>query len=158
MIIHIFASDANGIIGINNTLPWHYPLDLQYFKNNTVNQTIIMGYNTFLSLGYKPLPNRKNIVITNKPTESEYKNLLFLTLEEVFLEVKKTDLVYVIGGAKTLLLFPEPDSVLHTVVPEVQNILETDLVSKIDLSYLEKYKILSSFKMSELTFNTYIKL
>jgi dihydrofolate reductase len=59
----IVATDANRGIGINNTLPWHLPEDLAHFKRTTSGHPIIMGRKTFDSIG-RPLPNRRNIVIT----------------------------------------------------------------------------------------------
>ncbi len=69
MIIHMIAAMAsNRIVGKDNQLPWHYSADLQHFKKTTTGQIIVMGYNTFLSLG-KPLPNRRNIVLSQVPLE-----------------------------------------------------------------------------------------
>src|SRR5579864_9550221 len=62
----IVATDANHGIGINNTLPWHLPEDLAHFKRTTTGHPIIMGRKTFDSIG-RPLPNRRNIVITRNP-------------------------------------------------------------------------------------------
>jgi dihydrofolate reductase len=62
----IVATDANRGIGINNTLPWHLPEDLAHFKRTTTGHPIIMGRKTFDSIG-RPLPNRRNIVITRNP-------------------------------------------------------------------------------------------
>ena len=59
----IVAIDAQRGIGINNTLPWHLPEDLAHFKRLTSGHPIIMGRKTFDSIG-RPLPNRRNIVIT----------------------------------------------------------------------------------------------
>jgi len=74
----IVATDENGLIGKFNTLPWHLPADLKYFKQMTTGKTIIMGSNTYISLG-KPLPNRKNIVISRNKVDDErietYSNL-----------------------------------------------------------------------------------
>lgn len=70
MIKIIAAVSENGVIGVNNSLPFHYPEDLKHFKQSTVNQTIIMGRKTFESLGSKPLPNRKNIVITKNSIDN----------------------------------------------------------------------------------------
>ena len=55
-------SKNNKVIGINNTIPWHIKEDFIHFKNYTSGKTIVMGEQTFLSIG-KPLPNRKNIVL-----------------------------------------------------------------------------------------------
>jgi dihydrofolate reductase len=59
----VVATDRNNGIGINNTLPWHLPEDLAHFKRTTSDHPIIMGRKTFDSIG-RPLPNRRNIVIT----------------------------------------------------------------------------------------------
>ena len=59
----IVATDARNGIGINNTLPWKLPEDLAHFKRITTGHPIIMGRKTFDSIG-RPLPNRRNIVIT----------------------------------------------------------------------------------------------
>ncbi len=62
----VVAIDANNGIGINNQLPWHLPEDLAHFKRTTSGHPIIMGRKTFDSIG-RPLPNRRNIVITRNP-------------------------------------------------------------------------------------------
>src|SRR3954470_23147843 len=59
----LVAADEKNVIGKNNTLPWHLPSDLKYFKNQTWGMPILMGRKTFESIG-KPLLGRKNIVIT----------------------------------------------------------------------------------------------
>jgi len=59
----IVATDQAGGIGINNTLPWKLPEDMAHFKRLTTGHPIIMGRKTFDSIG-RPLPNRRNIVIT----------------------------------------------------------------------------------------------
>ena len=60
----IAAVSLNKVIGSNGSIPWHIPEDLKYFQSNTLYSTVIMGRNTYESIG-KPLPNRKNIVITS---------------------------------------------------------------------------------------------
>lgn len=59
----VVAIDANRGIGINNNLPWRLPEDLAHFKRTTMGHPVIMGRKTFDSIG-RPLPNRRNIVIT----------------------------------------------------------------------------------------------
>lgn len=61
----LVATSPEGIIGKNNTIPWHYSEDLRRFKKLTVGKTVIMGRNTWESLPIKPLPERRNIVITS---------------------------------------------------------------------------------------------
>jgi dihydrofolate reductase len=64
----IWAQSKNGIIGHHGTMPWHLPEDLVHFKNLTTNHPVIMGRKTWDSLPDKsrPLPNRKNIVLTRQ--------------------------------------------------------------------------------------------
>ena len=73
MDIHlIWAQDENGGIGQNGKLPWHISEDLKNFKSLTLNSTIIMGRKTWDSLPIKPLPNRKNIILSRNLTSSLY--------------------------------------------------------------------------------------
>jgi dihydrofolate reductase len=62
----VVAIDRQGGIGVNNALPWRLPEDLAHFKRTTTGHPIIMGRKTFDSIG-RPLPNRRNIVITRNP-------------------------------------------------------------------------------------------
>ena len=62
----VVAIDAQRGIGIDNKLPWHLPEDLAHFKRVTLGQPIIMGRKTFDSIG-RPLPGRRNIVVTRNP-------------------------------------------------------------------------------------------
>ena len=64
MISLIVAKAANGAIGKGNRMPWHISGDLKYFKRVTTGHPVIMGYNTWLSLGERPLPGRRNIVVS----------------------------------------------------------------------------------------------
>ena len=62
----ICAMSENRVIGRDNGLPWHLPADLQYFKSTTMGNCMIMGRNTWESIG-RALPGRTSIVITSKP-------------------------------------------------------------------------------------------
>lgn len=59
----IVAKGNNGVIGNDNKLPWHLPKDLKNFKYMTLGKTVVMGRNTFKSIG-KPLPGRTNVVLS----------------------------------------------------------------------------------------------
>jgi dihydrofolate reductase len=64
-IIAIVARDVNtGLIGADGGLPWHLPRDLAFFKNMTGGKTVAMGRATYDSLPVRPLPNRKNMVLS----------------------------------------------------------------------------------------------
>ncbi len=99
MIKMIAAVSQNMVIGKNNTLPWskHYPEDLKHFKQMTINSTIIMGRNTFESIGSKPLPKRRNIVISSKriPDMESYTNLNEATEQSHQLDSD----IWLIGGS-----------------------------------------------------------
>ena len=60
----VVAASDNNVIGKNNQLLWHLPKDMKFFKNVTWAMPVVMGRKTFESMGRKPLPGRKNIVIT----------------------------------------------------------------------------------------------
>ncbi|MDB5022788.1 MAG: dihydrofolate reductase, partial [Mucilaginibacter sp.] len=71
MIISIVVAIAeNNAIGKNNQLLWYLPADLKHFKNITTGHTVIMGRKTYDSVG-KPLPNRRNIIITRQDISIE---------------------------------------------------------------------------------------
>jgi len=100
MISIVVAISKNNIIGKNNDLPWHYSEDLKYFKELTTNNTIVMGSRTFQSILRrinKPLPNRKNIVVTRNPNFT-YPNVEVVNDLEKFLSQKFDEEIFVIGG------------------------------------------------------------
>ena len=63
-IVIVVAMDRQGLIGRNNILPWRLSADLKYFSKLTMGKTLVMGRNTYESIG-RPLPGRKNIVVTS---------------------------------------------------------------------------------------------
>lgn len=91
----IVATDNNGLIGQGNKMPWHLPADFSYFKSKTTGSVVVMGSNTFFSLG-KPLPNRKNIIITRRNLKIEGVEI-YKTIEEA-LNIYPD--CFIIGGAK----------------------------------------------------------
>ena len=65
----IAAVSPEGVIGVDGSLPWHYSADMKRFKRLTVGKTVIMGRLTWESLPRKPLPDRRNLVITSRDIE-----------------------------------------------------------------------------------------
>lgn len=63
----LVAHDQNRVIGKDNQLPWHLPNDLKYVKKLSTGNTLVMGRKTYESIG-KPLPNRRNVVLTRNST------------------------------------------------------------------------------------------
>ncbi len=100
MISMIVAIDQKNGIGKNNGLLAHIKPDLLYFKSITEGHTNIMGYNTYMSLPIKPLPNRNNIVITRKQIKIEGVTVLH-SIEEALKWIEQSDEeeVFICGGA-----------------------------------------------------------
>lgn len=100
----IVAMSRNRVIGKNNTLPWHIPEDLKYFKEMTTGHTIIMGRKTYESIG-KALPNRRNIILTkNHDFLAEGCTVVHSVREAMQLSIPEDEL-FVIGGAEIYSLF-----------------------------------------------------
>ena len=119
-IIGIVAVAENLAIGKGGKLPWHYPADLKHFKQTTTGNAIVMGSNTWRSIG-KPLSNRLNIVLSRRAQLDSDDNLIFLRNEDEagdLAKFLKGDL-YVIGGAHIYEAFaPFIDSWIVTEIPE----------------------------------------
>lgn len=100
MISIISALANNRTIGKKNDLPWHLPADLKHFKETTTGKTIVMGLNTFRSIGSKPLPNRKNIVLSGDMTVQVPEGVILVSSLERVLEMTKDEKeVMICGGA-----------------------------------------------------------
>lgn len=96
----IVAMDKNKVIGQDNDMPWHLPDDLKFFKKNTQNKTVIMGRKTFQSIGSKPLPNRRNIVISRNQSFETNGAALYASVEQAILSCSKQEEVMIIGGGQ----------------------------------------------------------
>lgn len=101
MISIVVARDKNGVIGKDNTLPWHLPADLQYFKSVTIGGRVLMGRNTYDSIG-KALPGRDNIVITSRALDFEEGSRLVVRnhLVNALYEFGNDTELFVIGGSQ----------------------------------------------------------
>ena len=107
MIILIAAVGKNNELGKDNKLLWNLPNDLKFFKEITLNKTVVMGYNTYLSLP-RLLPNRKNVVLYEK----DLKDVITYHSKEELLNSLKEDL-YIIGGANVYKQFIDDASVIY---------------------------------------------
>ncbi|SHF55210.1 dihydrofolate reductase [Mariniphaga anaerophila] len=94
----IVAIAENFAIGKNNDLLFHLPNDLKRFKEITTGHSLIMGRNTLLSLPKWPLPNRRHIVITDKPDDSFPGCEVVFSIDEAVEKVKNEAEAFVIGG------------------------------------------------------------
>ena len=115
MIKMIAACDLNRTIGKDNKLIWNLKSDIEYFKSKTLHQTIVMGYNTYQSLG-KPLPNRENVVLSRQDRDLPKGVKLYHNVEEV-LEAYKDKDIWICGGEQIYEQFlPYADQIYLTIV------------------------------------------
>ena len=143
MIKAIVCCDMMGNIGKDNNLLFHIPQDMKFFKDMTTNHTVLMGYNTYLSLGSKPLPNRKNIVLADRYKKIEPHENLIVT-EDMNTTIGECigngEEIWVIGGAyvyNTTISMEMLNEVYVTFVPTV--VENADV--RVDLELLvSKYK------------------
>ncbi|TMH98400.1 MAG: dihydrofolate reductase [Betaproteobacteria bacterium] len=95
----VAAVAANGIIGANGRLPWHFPEDLKHFKQLTLGHPVIMGRRTWESLG-QGLPGRENIVVTGRPGYEAPGAAVATSLEAALALCTGEPVVFVIGGTR----------------------------------------------------------
>ncbi len=113
MISIVAAISSNNLIGNNNELPWHIPEDLAFFKELTYGHTVVMGRKTYESIG-KPLPNRKNVVLTQDANLHIDGVTIITDFRDVF---DLTGNVFIIGGGEIYELFlPYTDKLYLTLV------------------------------------------
>lgn len=115
MISLIVGMDRNGLIGLDQKIPWHRPADLKNFAALTRGNTVVMGRKTFESIG-KPLPDRENIVLSKK---FEYPNTYnYSSIGDLLVLYRGCiDELFVIGGSEIYKTFaPYIDRLYITVV------------------------------------------
>jgi len=95
----IVAIAKNGVIGLNNTLPWHLPEDLKRFKALTMGHHIVMGRKTYDSLG-RLLPGRTTVIVTRNKNYHVEGALIAHSLPEALSQCADDDEVFLIGGAE----------------------------------------------------------
>jgi dihydrofolate reductase len=101
-IIGIVAIARNFAIGKGGKLPWHYSADLKFFKETTTGHAVVMGSNTWRSIG-KPLPDRLNVVLSRPGSIDAPPEVMKLESSDEVMELSKLLVkdVFIIGGAKT---------------------------------------------------------
>ena len=153
MIRLIWAMDVNWLIGKDNKIPWHYKEDLQYYKNQTAGQTVLMGDKTYYSLkGYyktKPFPYAKvyvasleDLVLEDAILVKDLKSFLANTDEDI----------WVVGGAtiyKIALDFADELYITH-----IEKAYDGDAYFP-KFALEEEFKLISSRKSDDLNFCVY---
>jgi dihydrofolate reductase len=111
----IFARAANGVIGANNTLPWHLPEDLAHFKRHTLGCPVIMGRKTWDSLPpkFRPLPGRLNLVVTRQSDWQAQGAQAAASLQVALAHCSDAPDAWVIGGAQ---IYAQTLALAHSVV------------------------------------------
>ena len=119
----LVAMAKNRTIGINNSLPWHIPQDLKYFKALTMGHHIVMGRKTFESIG-KPLPGRTTVVVTRNRTLKIEGCAVVHSLEEAIAACANDNEIFIVGGAE---LYAQALPLTDTLyVTEIQQDAEGD--------------------------------
>jgi len=115
----IVAMTPERVIGRDGGLPWHLPADLAFFKRTTRGHTVVMGRKTWDSIG-RPLPQRRNIVLTRDRTWSAPGAEVIHAPEELAgLMGDSGEKVFIIGGAEVYAAFlPDLDDLLVSHVVE----------------------------------------
>lgn len=98
MKLHLIAAhDDNLVIGNEGKLPWRLPEDLKHFKSVTMGKPILMGRGVFHEIGFKPLPGRRNVVLSGRsfPEVESY-----TSIEMALKALSDEEIVFVIGGGE----------------------------------------------------------
>ncbi len=113
-VAFVWAEDENHLIGEDNHLPWHISADLKYFKEVTMNQTIVMGRKTFEGMGSRLLPGRKTVILTRDKTY-QFKGATVCHSVKETLNLHED--LYVIGGSQ----------VFESYYPYVTDLYKTEI-------------------------------
>lgn len=141
----VAVGEGNGI-GVQGGLPWYIPNDLKRFRLLTETHVVIMGFTTFSSLGFRPLPNRTNIVLTTKSFDDTKtflkENISFMNFDECIDFIKKSQRrIFVIGGEQVYRLFEHYISLIHM----------TEVFHKNEILFDTHFFNLSSFRLEDVS-------
>jgi len=120
-LVIVAAVAANGVIGRDGDMPWHYPEDLEHFKDLTTGHPVIMGRRTFESIESRlggPLPDRTNVVLTSDPDRLPDDVVAVTSVDEAVSAARaRDDEAYVVGGATVYGQFlPRVDELVLTEI------------------------------------------
>ena len=145
MIKMIWCEDLNHGIAKNNQLPWHIKQEMLFFKNTTLNNIVIMGKNTWLSLNQKPLKNRINYVLTtNKDFKINLDNVFVIHDILDILELNQTSDkdIYIIGGKKVYEAFFKYAQQL--IISKLNDDYQCDLLLNYNLNDFKLIKVIKN--------------
>jgi dihydrofolate reductase len=126
----IVAMDSNRGIGKNNDLMWHLPADMNFFKETTKNQIVVMGRKNYDSIPekYRPLPNRLNVILTRNKDFKAENCLVFNSLNEC-LDYFRNDedrKVFIIGGGEIYKMALDSGCLNEMYITYVDGIFDAD--------------------------------
>lgn len=107
----IAAFSRNGVLGHNNSIPWHHPSDFRFFRRMTIGHTLIMGRKTFESIG-KPLPAREHFILTQRAGVEIPRVTVFNNLEHAIETARKDDPCPMIAGGSEIYKLALPQTTL----------------------------------------------
>ena len=117
-VIIIAAMAANRVIGRGNTIPWHIPEELQWFKATTMGHALIMGRKTHESIG-RPLPGRATFVISRDPSRSFPGCTTVQGLPQALALCAEQEKVFIAGGAQIYTqALPLTDTIILSVLDQ----------------------------------------
>jgi dihydrofolate reductase len=155
----IMATSQNGVIGVNNEIPWRLPEDMARFKALTKGCPVIMGRKTWESLpeNFRPLPYRKNIVLSSQNLSLDGAEC-FTNIGDALQLCKYSKDVWIIGGRKIYDLFMPLANRLE--VTRIHQDFEGDVMAPpIDASWILRYAYVGVSALNGLkyTFETYTR-
>jgi dihydrofolate reductase len=159
----VCMNSLNGI-GKNGHIPWLSRIDMKYFKERTIgngNNAVIMGFKTFASLNFRPLPNRRNYILTNNVEKASIKykgDVVFENcIDNLVLLPYIFEEVYVIGGEQTYKIFEPFYEKLYVNI--IGNSYYCDTFFTVDLEQYKKTKMNTTFdNLQKLTFYEFSKI
>ena len=117
--IIIAALSKNRVIGRNNAIPWHYPADMKHFRRVTRGHAVVAGRKTYETFQTRPLPRRRNFVLSRNPAYAVAKGVVVCTsLAEVLRRAHGSEKLFVLGGAQVYAqALPLADEMILTHLP-----------------------------------------
>ena len=126
----IVAASTNNVIGKNNDLIWHLPIDMNFFKEKTLAHHVIMGRKNFESIPHKfrPLPNRENIIITRKENYVAPNCIIQNNIKDALETANKNkeEEVFIIGGGEIYKLALEENLVDRIYLTRIHHVFDGD--------------------------------
>tara|TARA_E500000178_G_C16937227_1_gene714586 strand:+ start:718 stop:1239 length:522 start_codon:yes stop_codon:yes gene_type:complete len=126
----IVAVSENNVIGTDNTLPWNLPNDMKYFKEKTTGHSVIMGRKNFdsIPIKYRPLKNRKNIILSRNPNFFAKDCVIVNSIEEGLNEAKKNNDTesFIIGGGEIYKIALEKNLIDRIYLTRIHAIVKGD--------------------------------